>query len=40
MNDFGNIEMKFGNEFWLVLFQELIIPKLFAVNKPGGTPST
>jgi hypothetical protein len=25
--------MKFGNEFWLILFQEYISPKLFAVNK-------
>ncbi len=31
MNDFGNIKMKFGNEFWLILFQEDINPKLFAV---------
>jgi hypothetical protein len=23
--------MKFGNEFWLILFQEYINPKLFAV---------
>ncbi len=23
--------MKFGNEFWLILFQEYISPKLFAV---------
>ncbi len=23
--------MKFGNEFWLILFQEYIIPNLFAV---------
>jgi hypothetical protein len=23
--------MQFGNEFWLILFQEYIIPKLFAV---------
>ncbi len=31
-NDFGNIYMKFGNEFWLILFREYIIPKLFAVS--------
>jgi hypothetical protein len=31
MNDFGIIWMKFGNEFWLILFQEYISPKLFAV---------
>ncbi len=24
--------MKFGNEFWLILFREYISPKLFAVN--------
>ncbi len=24
--------MKFGNEFWLILFQEYISPKIFAVN--------
>ncbi len=24
--------MKFGNEFWLILFQEYISPKLFAVH--------
>jgi hypothetical protein len=24
--------MKFGNEFWLILFREYIIPKLFAVH--------
>jgi hypothetical protein len=31
MNDFENIYMKFGNEFWLILFREYISPKLFAV---------
>jgi hypothetical protein len=31
MNDFGNIKMKFRNEFWLILFREYIIPNLFAV---------
>ncbi len=31
MNDFGNIKMKFGNEFWLILFREYISPNLFAV---------
>ena len=31
MNNFGNILMKFGNEFWLILIREYIIPKLFAV---------
>ncbi len=25
--------MKFGNEFWLILIQEYIIPNLFAVYK-------
>ncbi len=24
MNDFGIIEMKYGNEFWLILFREYI----------------
>ncbi len=33
MNDFGIIWMKFGNEFWLILFWEYISPKLFAVWK-------
>jgi hypothetical protein len=33
MNDFGKIYMKFGNEFWLILFREYISPKLFAVHK-------
>jgi hypothetical protein len=32
MNDFGIIWMKFGNEFWLILFREYISPKLFAVH--------
>jgi hypothetical protein len=32
MNDFGNIKMKFRNEFWLILFREYIIPNLFAVH--------
>ncbi len=27
--------MKFGNEFWLILFQEYISPKLFAVRGKG-----
>jgi hypothetical protein len=31
MNDFGNIYIKFGNEFWLILFREYIIHNLFAV---------
>jgi hypothetical protein len=31
MNDFGNISMKFGNEFWLILFREYISPNFFAV---------
>jgi hypothetical protein len=31
MNDFGIIRMKFGNEFWLILFREYISPKIFAV---------
>jgi hypothetical protein len=26
--------MKFGNEFWLILFQDYISPKLFAVQQP------
>ncbi len=26
--------MKFGNEFWLILFREYISPKLFAVPLP------
>ncbi len=25
--------LKFGNEFWLILFQEYISPKLFALHK-------
>jgi hypothetical protein len=33
MNDFGNIYMKFGNEFWLILFWEYISPNLFAVRR-------
>ena len=33
MNDFGNIYMKFGNEYWLILFWEYINPKLFAVHE-------
>jgi hypothetical protein len=33
MNDFGIIRVKFGNEFWLILFQEYISPKLFAVQE-------
>ncbi len=28
--------MKYGNEFWLILFQEYISPKLFAVRGVGG----
>jgi hypothetical protein len=32
MYDFGNILIKFRNEFWLILFREYIIPKLFAVD--------
>jgi hypothetical protein len=31
-NDFGNILMNFGNEFWLILSQEYIHSKLFAVS--------
>jgi hypothetical protein len=31
MDDFGIIYMKFGNDFWLILFREYISPKLFAV---------
>jgi hypothetical protein len=34
MNDFGIILMKFGNEFWLILFREYISPNLFAVCTP------
>jgi hypothetical protein len=37
MNDFGIIGMKFGNEFWLILFREYISPKLFAVGGDGIT---
>ncbi len=32
INDFGNIQMNFGNEFWLILFREYISSKLFAVH--------
>jgi hypothetical protein len=32
MNDIGNILMKFGNDFWLILFWEYISLKLFAVH--------
>ncbi len=41
--------MKFGNEFWLILFREYIVPKLFAVyagadyqlmSTPESTPNT
>jgi hypothetical protein len=28
--------MKFGNEFWLILFREHISQKLFAVGGKGG----
>jgi hypothetical protein len=31
MNDFGIIWMKFGNEFWLIIFREYVSPKLYAV---------
>ncbi len=31
-NDFGNISMNFGNEFWLILCQEYINSKFFAVS--------
>jgi hypothetical protein len=31
-NDFGNTLMNFGNEFWLILSQEYINSKLFAVS--------
>jgi hypothetical protein len=27
--------MKFGNEFWLILFREYISPNLFAVRRDG-----
>ncbi len=30
--------MKFGNEFWLILFWEYIIPKLFAVHPANPAP--
>ncbi len=36
MKDFGNIKMKFRNEFWLSLFREYIIPNLFAVHGNFG----
>jgi hypothetical protein len=35
--------MKFGNEFWLILFREYISPKLFAVwgmGLGGGTANS
>ncbi len=28
--------MKFGNEFWLILFREYISPKLFAVRQASA----
>jgi hypothetical protein len=31
--------MKFGNEFWLILFREYIIPNLFAVSLVGDIPA-
>ncbi len=31
LSDFGIIWLKFGYEFWLILFREYISPKLFAV---------
>ena len=31
-NDFGNIVMNFGNEFWLILCQEYMNSKLFVVS--------
>jgi hypothetical protein len=31
-NDFGNIVMNFGNEFWLILCQEYMNSKLLAVS--------
>ncbi len=31
-NDFGNIGMNFENEFWLILCQEFINSKLFAIS--------
>jgi hypothetical protein len=30
--------MKFGNEFWLILFREYISPKLFAVHVKAEGP--
>ncbi len=33
MNDFEIIKMKFGNEFWLILFREYKSPKLFAARQ-------
>jgi hypothetical protein len=38
-NDFGNIWMNFGNEFWLILCQEYINSKLFAVSTGLWGPS-
>jgi hypothetical protein len=32
--------MKFGNEFWLILFREYISPKLFAVHRVADTKET
>jgi hypothetical protein len=39
MNDSGNIQMEFGNEFCIVLFLEYISPKLFAVCEQQGGKS-
>jgi hypothetical protein len=36
MSDFGIIEMKLGNEFWLILLREYISQKLFAVGANLG----
>ncbi len=38
-NDFGNLWMNFGNEFWLILCQEYINSKLFAVSTDFWGPS-
>jgi hypothetical protein len=37
MNDFENIKMKFGNEFWDILFRDYISPNLFAVYDTATT---
>ncbi len=38
-NAFGNIWMHFGNEFWVILCQEYINSKLFAVTTDLWGPS-